>query len=65
MESFDKKNEDDDYIVRNKSNFTPYKGKDKYLDTYIDTISKFPISTPKWKQNLRKEEKEGFTDIDE
>ncbi|CAC5404951.1 unnamed protein product [Mytilus coruscus] len=34
---------DDESIVRNKSKFTPEKGKNKNLDLYIDHLSNFPL----------------------
>ena len=36
----------DESLIRNKSNFTPPKGRNSHLDQYIDTLSKFPLN--KW-----------------
>ena len=56
-EQFGNKNDRDNSLVRNKSDYTPTPGKDDYLDTYIETIQKFPISLQKCKQNITKSEK--------
>lgn len=36
-------------------------GNDKHLDTYINIIFRFPLSTPECKENIRKKENEGYT----
>ena len=37
----------DESIVRNKSDFTPPKDRDEYLESFIRTIDNFPISYKK------------------
>ena len=50
-------------MLRNKSNFTPRRGKDQDLDTYIDTLTKFPINKIPCKQNLSRREKEALRNL--
>ncbi|XP_029641330.1 uncharacterized protein LOC115216271 [Octopus sinensis] len=59
-EFFDRKtNNNDESMVRNKSNYNPIKGKNKTLDKFCDYISNFPygeLPQPKLKPNTSKRE---------
>lgn len=39
----DKETEEDRSLIRNKSKFTPKKGRNRHLDDYIDSITKHPL----------------------
>lgn len=39
--------DEDESLVRNKSNFTPKPGRNKALDKFIDTVTKFPLNNLK------------------
>ncbi|CAG2245824.1 unnamed protein product [Mytilus edulis] len=54
---------DDGSLVRNKSTFTPNTGRDEYLDSFIDTISKLPINYHNTKQNLSRREKKSLEEL--
>ncbi|CAG2230443.1 unnamed protein product [Mytilus edulis] len=54
---------DDGSLVRNKSTFTPKTGRDEYLDSFIDTISKLPINYHNTKQNLSRREKKSLEEL--
>ncbi|CAG2256476.1 unnamed protein product [Mytilus edulis] len=54
---------DDGSLVRNKSTFTPNTGRDEYLDSFIDTISKLPINYHNTKQNLSRREKKSQEEL--
>ncbi|CAC5423355.1 unnamed protein product [Mytilus coruscus] len=62
-EEFGNKKDDDKSLVRNKSTYTPRPGKDNYLDTYIETITKFPVRTRKCKQNLTRNEQDALKSL--
>lgn len=57
----DKETEDDESLIRNKSKFTPKKGRNRELDEYIDSITKFPLQ-PKSnvKRNISKREQQAI-----
>ncbi|CAG2223360.1 unnamed protein product [Mytilus edulis] len=50
---------DNGSLVKGKSTFTPKSGRDEYLYSFIDTISKLPINYHNKKQNLSRREKIG------
>ncbi|CAG2251143.1 unnamed protein product [Mytilus edulis] len=62
-EEFGNKKDHDKSLVRNKSTYTPRPGKDDYLDTYIETITKFPVRTRKCKQNLTRNEQDALKSL--
>ena len=62
-EEFGNKKDDDNSLVRNKSNYTPKPGKDDYLETYIETITKFPVHTRKCKNNLPRNEQDALKSL--
>ena len=67
-EYFHNRDISDDSLVRNKSNFTPEKGRDPHLDTYIDYINKVPVGKKVGKHiksNLSKAEKQALKSIRE
>ncbi|CAC5375871.1 unnamed protein product [Mytilus coruscus] len=49
-----------DLQCRNKSVFTPPKDRDENLELFINTISKYPISKHKTRENLSIKEKKGL-----
>lgn len=44
---------DDESIVSNKSDFMPPKGRNQYLDKFIDTVKTFPIEQLSGKNTFR------------
>ena len=62
---YDKYN-DDDSIVRNASNYTPPKGRNKTLDSFCDHVSNFPYETitrPKFKSNCTKSQWDNILEL--
>ncbi|CAC5398085.1 unnamed protein product [Mytilus coruscus] len=62
-EELGNKKDDDKSLVGNKSTYTPRPGKDNYLDTYIETITKFSVHTRKCKQNSTRNEQDALKSL--
>ena len=62
-EMFGNSQNDDESLVRNKSIYTPKSGKDEFLDSYIDVISRLPIKPNKYKQNISRDEQQALNNL--
>lgn len=67
MEYFDGKEDDDESVVRNKSDFTPPKNRNNALEKFISNLENTPISTRniKCKENVSQQQREAIKRLSE